>query len=276
MLQLPLRPLRPPWWPDATASHALCQKRLDVNHFRRNMMDSMLLSYDARTFHSRTPAYLRSYRFQLLSLKGIDLNIGDTSTASSDPYCVFQGPAVLKCQCTPFLRQNLNPIWPTASLPSFSVVALNDDPQALAFERVMITVIDFDSFSAHDRIGGAVLHIKDHVNELGVPLRGKHTIDLPLLLKGVPAGRLQGSFTIEQETNVSTGIFLKEKGKEKKRINSFHRTLAERLMHTCAPLRISPGISGVAEQFPQASAPTSPTARRDNNDDDILRKEVEV
>ena len=231
-LELAQLPGRPSWWPLRWEKHSYCQKR------RSSLLDSILLAdggVPQHGVHKQVPAHVLSYRFQLLSLKASKLSAHNTPTSpTSNPFCVFQGAAVLKPVCTPVVHGNRNPTWPTASLPSFSVVTLDDgNARSLFCERVLVTIVDFDHASHHTAMARGVLHAKDFLDDTGVPRRGKQNFCLPLLLRGLPAGSLEGSLIVKQERNVPTGVLLREKARETARLRSMHTSIKEKIFCCC-------------------------------------------
>lgn len=133
LLHLTFRPMRPQWWPVHSERYAQSVKRTGV-------MPSLHHLAAHHHFASEIPAFMRAYRFQILSLKATNLAAGDTN-GLSDPYCVFQGDAVLRSECTPIEWMTLNPSWPKATLPSFTVVELSEDGSALEFERYFVFLV---------------------------------------------------------------------------------------------------------------------------------------
>ena len=198
-LQLHHRPLRPPWWPHVPTKHALSQHR---HHISTDVLSAPV--------HSDALQHLRTWKIQLLTLEGSNLKSSDF-LGKSDPFVCFQGDALLRGKTTAVKSQTLNPQWDPSTLPCFHIVAI--DVQDLRYERIMVSVLDYDVFDGHDDIGGSVIYLHDYMTEDNELQTGVLTFSLTILSHGLPSGSLEGSFTIQEDKAVPASTFVKQKRK---------------------------------------------------------------
>eukprot|EP00277_Geminigera_cryophila_P019791 CAMPEP_0179493410 /NCGR_PEP_ID=MMETSP0799-20121207/67429_1 /TAXON_ID=46947 /ORGANISM="Geminigera cryophila, Strain CCMP2564" /LENGTH=239 /DNA_ID=CAMNT_0021310571 /DNA_START=50 /DNA_END=770 /DNA_ORIENTATION=+ len=134
-------------------------------------------------------------------MRGVNLKAADVS-GMSDPFVCFQGDAVMKSKSTEAQRQTLNPSWQSATLPYLHLVAISGT-DAFWYERILVSVLDFDILDHNDELGGAVMNLRDYMTAQGEPRAGLLEFDLEISSCGLPAGTLQGSFTLEEVTDIS-------------------------------------------------------------------------
>ena len=202
LLQLEHRPARPSWWPlPSELGKASTSSRRSQSRNPQQLIVNVPKNFTR---------YLQAWKLSLLTLSGKGLKAGDVS-GFSDPFVCFQGDAVLRACTTEARFQTLNPVWKPSTLPVLHIVA--QELSDYYFERILVSVLDFDITTSNDDLGGGVLYLRDYMDHTGKPKTGTLHFDITLLSKGIESGALHGTFTLESDKFVSTGVFLKERRK---------------------------------------------------------------
>eukprot|EP00898_Chlorokybus_atmophyticus_P001207 jgi/Chlat1/2087/Chrsp17S02691 len=138
-----------------------------------------------------------------MSLSGYSLLAKDVE-GTSDPYTVFQGPALVIPEQTPTIYKCLNPVWdPKAStwstLPKLALVTQELD--VLQYDIILIRVMDYDIARNDDCCGRGMLPLRDLVES---HLAGEPTyhFEVDLTSKGARAGQLCGDIQLKRERRV--------------------------------------------------------------------------
>lgn len=99
------------------------------------------------------------------------------------------GEPITETVKTPFVTQNVNPVWEQSKLPALSLRASR--PEELANAHLVIVIMDYDRMDSHDFMGQIVLPLGRLAS--GEPV----AFDEPVLLSSVVKGRLAGTLQLQ-------------------------------------------------------------------------------
>jgi hypothetical protein len=272
LLVLPMRSHRPRWWPDGGCMKghmsALRRPRVIVPSTLSHAWGQSPAANPARIMVRPT---LVAWRMQLLTLEATDFRAAD-SNGLSDPFIVFQGPALLKCCTTSVKHRTLQAHWDASELPSLTLFACTTC--AFREERIFMSAMDHDlmfsrSREVQRRLGAGVLEgLGEYMTASGDPMSGTLSFDLPLFYRGRERGRIAGTFSLNSVDPVSTGLFIKEKSTQKAPV-PLNSTIYERTKGWLSFLRTNkPVPSEKEEDRPQSHSVTY--LGHEESQDDIL------